>query len=123
MTTAVGLIHIKNMLKKNLLIMEKRAYDRTPANMLIKFFYDNAVYTGTIKNLSENGMYIETEDYLYYYKSKFIIHIPFQDDVIVVPVELRRLAKTKGSYKGIGVELLNPPERYLELLGCIKANL
>ena len=41
--------------------MKKRAYERISVNVPVSFFCDNEEYTGTMKNLSNNGMFIETE--------------------------------------------------------------
>ncbi len=100
--------------------MEKRAYKRILANVQISFFYDNAMFTGTIMNLSKNGIYIKTEMRLYYFKSKFKVHIPLENEVLEVPVKIIRLVKTDGFYDGMGVELLNSPKKYLELIDSLK---
>jgi hypothetical protein len=37
-------------------------------------------------------------------------------DIFKVPVKLVRIVKSGDTYKGMGVKLLNLPEKYLELL-------
>ncbi len=101
--------------------IEKRAYERTSANLHVRFFYDDAMYTGTITNLSKNGLYIETERRLYYFKLIFKVHILLDNEVLEIHVRVKRLAKTNGFYNGIGVELLDTPKKYLEFVDRLKA--
>jgi hypothetical protein len=42
--------------------------------------------------------------------------------VLDVPVKVSRLTKTNESYDGIAVELLNPPESYLELIRNLRSD-
>ncbi len=106
--------------------MKKRAYKRTSVNVPVSFFCDNEEYTGTMKNLSNNGIYIETElcpalksILRAVIPAKIIIHIPSRNGVVEVPVKVRRLAKTDGNYVGIGVELANPQENFLAFVDSI----
>jgi hypothetical protein len=105
--------------------MKKREYERISSNMQVNYFYNNAMYTGTVTNLSKNGMYIKTEaslpfkskfEVLIPFKSKIDIIIPLEDEVMEVPVKVRRLVKEDGHYEGMGVELSNPSQDYLEFL-------
>ena len=101
--------------------MKKRSFERIPVDILVNFFYDNALYPGTVTNLSKNGMYIETEMCLPF-KSKFEIFLssgskvnllfPLKDEDVKVPVKVRRLVKTGDDYNGMGVELINLSEDY-----------
>ena len=99
--------------------MEKRASRRIHANLSLRYPCNNKFCYGTVTNLSENGMFIDTEmDFPV--ESKFDIFIHLKEDVLNVPVKISRLVKTGNIYNGMGVELLNLPKKYLQFL--IKMN-
>jgi len=100
----------------NLLIfMEKRSSDRVPASVKIKLCLDNDINTGTLVNLSRNGMLINTK-VCFPLKSQFDILLPSGDEILKIPVKVSRLLKKDSTYDGIGVVLLNPSSRYFEFL-------
>ncbi len=101
--------------------MERRACKRIPASIKVEFCCGNKDYSGTITNLSENGMFISTRDISFPFESKFEIAIPLEEEVLNIPVKISRLLKTGDIYDGMGVVILNIPKKYLELL--IKLNL
>jgi hypothetical protein len=99
--------------------MEKRASRRIHANLALRYPCHNKFCSGTVTNLSENGMFVDTEmDFPV--KSKFDILISSSEDVLKVPVKISRVVKTGNIYNGRGVELLDLPKKYLEFL--IKLN-
>ncbi len=96
--------------------MERRAYKRMPAHLYVRFYYGNLSYTGIVKNLSENGMYIKTRKCLPF-KSRTKLLIPLIEDVLKVSIEISRLSRTdNGMCKGMGIELLDQHKHYLELV-------
>ena len=100
-------------------IMEKRASIRIHVNLALRYPCLNKFCSGTATNLSENGMFIDTEmDFPV--QSKFDILISSREDELKVPVKISRLVKTGNIYNGMGVELLDLPKKYLEFL--IKLN-
>lgn len=73
-------------------------------------------------------MYIETDtplpfrskiDAVFPFPVKLGINIPSGDQVLEVPVKVRRLVKDDGYFNGMGVELTNASEEYLEFLSGI----
>jgi hypothetical protein len=100
-------------------LLEKRSSKRIAANIALRFPCCNMIYSGTMTNLSENGMLINSE-ISFPIHSKFDILIPLKEDVLKVPVKISRLVKTGNIYNGMGVELLDLPKKYLEFL--IKLN-
>jgi hypothetical protein len=52
--------------------------------------------------------------------SQIDICIHLKEEVVKVPVKVRRLIKSTDSYEGIGVELMNPPSNYLEFVDRLK---
>lgn len=100
--------------------MQRRAYERKPSNVKTKFFLGNSVYFGTITNFSENGLFVDTKDIYFPLRSRFEIFIPSSGEVLKLPVEVRRLAETGDIHYGMGVELLDPPQNYLEFMDSLR---
>ncbi len=104
---------------------EKRAYRRIPANLQARVLYGNLIYTGQVTDISENGMFINT-------KMNFPVNVVFllvvmvNDTVIKVPIKVKRIVRYKkdnsatGS-SGIGVELVDTPQGYLDYVNDCKA--
>lgn len=95
--------------------MRKRAYERVRSDLNVHLSFDNSTYIGVVKNLSENGMCIISENCLPH-KSKFEILFPHSTGVLKLPAILRRSFKKSDFYEAMGVELLNPPIKYLEFV-------
>lgn len=98
--------------------MEKRFFERIPANL--EFHSFNTEYFGTVTNLSENGMLIRSQKIRFPLESQFEITIPLKEDTLNVPVKVKRIIKSNGYYDGIGVELLEHPQKYLKLINSLK---
>lgn len=96
--------------------MEKRLYQRVfTDNIETRYFCGNTMYTGTITNLSENGMFINTM-ICFPFESQFEVFVRSTNGMLKVPVRVNRIVKTEDVYNGMGVEVINPPVGYLELL-------
>ncbi len=100
--------------------MDKRAFERVFANIEAKFFYGNAIYTGEITNLSENGIFISAR-LCFPFESKFEILIPVNEEILKIPVKVSRIVKTDDFYDGMGLELLERPKNYLEFVSNLKS--
>ena len=83
--------------------MKERVFPRISVNIEANFIYNKAMYTGTVKYLSEKGMYINTEFRLpfrsnivhAFLKPKIQVFLPFKGDIIKVPLKVRRLVKNR----------------------------
>lgn len=104
---------------------EKRAYRRIPANLQARVLYGNLIYSGKVTDISENGMFIST-------KMNFPVNVVFllvvmvNDSVIKVPIKVKRTVRFEKDYSGdgssgIGVELVNTPQNYLDYVSSCKA--
>jgi hypothetical protein len=112
--------------------MEKRACERITMSVDIRFYCWNMFFwkklcSGTIKNLSKNGMLIKTEKTFFPCDSQIEIFIPFKEDFLYIPDNLSRIVWRKklsdNSFDGIGVELLEQPHNYLKFINRLKFNL
>ena len=109
-------INIKKIsLDSSILSMEKRAFERIPACIFVKFFSGKSEYTGIIMNLSEKGMFISTK-VTFPLKPKLEILIPLKEEILKVQGKIKSFAKAGKIYNGIGIELLNPAQNYLKFV-------
>ena len=101
--------------------MEKRTFERTDTNLPVKYFCENMVYNGTIKNISENGMYISTTNFLPC-KHNIEMMIPLKEEASIFKARIRRIEKVNDALFNIGVELLNPPDTYIKFIESLKSS-
>ncbi|MBI4848783.1 MAG: PilZ domain-containing protein [Nitrospirae bacterium] len=105
--------------------MERRTVERLPAKLPARLFYGTIVYTGTVANLSENGMFICTK-VQFPVDSMFIVVVLQDGQTFKLPIRVKRVAKPSADHacieeNGIGVELVNPPQDYLEFVSKCKS--
>lgn len=100
--------------------MEKRACERIPVHIKVRFFCGSSQYTGTVKNLSDKGMFITTKTIYFPFDLNFEIHIPWKENDIHLPVNLNRIISSPDSCDGLGVELKDPPPEYLEFVNSFR---
>jgi len=93
-----------------------RTFDRIPVIIDVEINYDKKVYKGTLMNLSENGMFIRTNNMPSPLHSRIEISIPMNEEVISVSGKLVREENIRGYYNGIGVEVLNPSKNYIDFI-------
>ena len=94
--------------------MGRRFSDRI--NVKIDFYCRDLECFGSILNLSGNGMLISSNNINFPLKSNFKLHIPLQKDEVEIGVKVTRLIKTNGYSDGMGVEILNPPDKYMDFV-------
>ena len=98
---------------------ENRSCERIQTNIDARFFYSNLFYSGTVLNLSDSGMFINTKRFLPA-DSMFVIIIRLETEFLKVIAKVKRIASTAGNSSGMGVELLSPSKSYLDLVRTIK---
>jgi len=96
--------------------MQRRAFERVPANIKVKFFCCESHYDGTIMNLSDEGMYISTDEMRFPFDSEIDIIIPLNLDILKVPVKVMRMTKSSEFYDGLGVRVLKPSVHYIDFV-------
>jgi hypothetical protein len=97
---------------RNLFYMGKRLRDRVMSSADIYFYNDWVLYSGVAVNVSENGMFIVTENNNLFPESQIEVFIPVGEKVIYVPAKLIRINISNDFYDGIGIELLYRPDDY-----------
>lgn len=101
-------------------LMEKRAFERLQANINVSFICSDSLYDGTVRNLSENGMFITTREMRFPSESQFEISFSMSEKKFHVSVKLVRLITSPDYQDGIAVEISNPPREYLELVSNLR---
>ena len=96
--------------------MAIRTVDRIPVLIDVKIDYDKSVYMGTLMNISESGMFIRTNKMPSPLQSQIEISILLNEEVICVSGKLVREENIRGYYNGVGVEVLNPPQNYIDFI-------
>lgn len=94
--------------------MGRRFSDRINVN--IDFYCHDLECFGTILNLSGNGMLISSNNINFPIKSEFNINIPLQKEEVEIGVKVIRILKTHGYSDGMGVEIINPPDKYMSFV-------
>jgi hypothetical protein len=95
--------------------MEKRAFERIPAFLNAKLFYDDSFYDALILNLSQNGIYFSAEEYLLS-GLNIEISMPLESTELKVPFKVVRISETNTIYYRLGAELLSPSQEYIKFI-------
>jgi len=98
--------------------MNKRNSERTPVNLALRFPFSNTFIPGTVTDLSENGMFINTE-LCFPLESKFEVRIKLDTEILTIPVQIARVVKANNKYSGMGVRILNSPPGYRKFLSSL----
>jgi hypothetical protein len=101
--------------------MEKRTCKRIPADL--EFHCFNINNFGIVTNISEKGMFIKSQKIEFPLKMQFEISISAKEETLNIPVKVNRITKSNGYYDGMGVELLEQPQKYLKHIQRLKLSL
>jgi c-di-GMP-binding flagellar brake protein YcgR len=99
--------------------MQRRAFERITVDFKVRYFCGDTAWNGTVTDLSENGMFINTT-INFPFDYNFELLLPMNDQVIKISAVIKRMVRNKGIYRGMGVELVNPPQNYLQLVNELR---
>jgi hypothetical protein len=99
--------------------MQRRAFDRIISDLAFHSF--GIDYFGTVTNISENGMFIRSQKISFPLESEFEIFIPMNEEMLSVPIKVKRIIKSNGYYDGIGAELSRPTPSYLNFINRLRS--
>ena len=102
--------------------MDRRSFDRVDTSLPVKYVCDDILYSGTIKNISENGMFIKTGNFLPCI-NWIEIFVPLEEGISKFFARIRRIEKVDESNLSMGIELLDPPDSYIEFVSNLKASI
>ena len=98
---------------------EKRGLDRISVKEEVIISHKNTFYSGIVLNLSEKGMFICTKKY-FPLDSRFVVSFHKRNDRMQLYANIKRIEAANSFSDGVGVELFDPSEAYLEFLGTLK---
>ncbi len=101
--------------------MDKRAFERIPVNLEVEYICNNTVYSGTVKNISRNGMFVDVDELCFPFNSPIELVFSLKKDVLRVSADLNRIVMSPDSHDSIGVELSKPSQDYLDFISSYKA--
>ena len=99
--------------------MERRAFERVNTSLPVKYMCDDRLYTGTIENISEKGMFISTGNFLPCIKTLDVL-IPLEKEISKFSVKIRRIEKNDPSHLSMGVEVQHPPDNYIKFVKALQ---
>ena len=99
---------------------ENRFYSRMPSKIKARFYCNDTDYSGTIMNISEDGMFISTGAVAFPFESNLDIFIRRKEMLLKVTVTVRRLTKTENVFDGMGVQVIDPDPDYLKFVRSLK---
>ena len=103
--------------------LEKRSYQRITSCLSVEFDCNNTICCSAVINLSEKGMLLRTAEILFPMDKNFDIFIHLMEEVLIVPVTVSRLVKSEKIYDSIGIELVNPPQKYIDYIDKLRSSL
>lgn len=113
--------HLLSKENNSLKVMEKRSHTRIPTKIDARFFYGNLFYSGTVLNISQKGMFINTRRLLPS-GSIFVVLIRTENQLLKVIARVKRNKRENSSDDGMGVELLSPSAMYTDLISRLQGN-
>jgi len=102
--------------------IEKRSFERIDTRLRVEFDCNNTICCSAVINLSENGMLLRTRELFFPLETKFEICLHLKEEVLIVPVKVRRLDKSVNIYDSIGLELINPPQKYFDYVDRLRSS-
>ncbi len=99
-------------------MIEKRADQRIPVSIEVRYFYGKMFYSGTISDISKKGMFINTAECIPP-NYKIVIIIPYKNDLLTVNSRVSRLRQNSGCFDGMGIEILHSKNNYIEFVDSL----
>ena len=100
--------------------MQRRAHDRIPSSLSVRCCCETSEFSGTVTDLSEKGMYICIDDLCFPFDSVFSITFAAHEEVLTLPVSIRRIEKSGDRYDGVGVEIHDAPREYTDFIASLR---
>jgi len=98
-----------------------RKFDRIPVLINVTITFGSSVHAGTVTNLSEKGMFVRINKIPSAIDSGLEVLIPLNEEKIRVSGRLIRKQLIREYYHGMAIEVVNPPESYLDFLDNLLA--
>lgn len=100
-------------------VFKKRSNERLPSSLIVKFSHRDSTHYGIVSNISEKGMFINSGVILPL-DTRLKLSFLLKKGELDVPVIVRWSQNLDGFYDSMGVELVKPSKRYLQLVDKVK---
>ncbi len=94
--------------------MAGRISQRIPIRIKVRFYCSDRLYSGIVTNISDRGLFICTDEECFPKDPFFNLSIPLEKEFVNVTAKINRLVNMSEGQYGIGIELLDPPRKYLD---------
>lgn len=105
----------------SLKVMERRSHTRISTKIDARFFHGNLFYSGSVSNISQKGMFINTKRLLPS-GAIFVVLIRIENQLLKVIARVKRNVRDNSDGDGMGVELLSPSDMYMDLVSGLQGN-
>jgi hypothetical protein len=95
-----------------------KTFERIPVEIGIRLFCGNMFYSGTVLNLSIEGMHINTKS-CFPIGTSIVIIVRKGKNLLQVNTKVKSLTRTNGCYDGMDVEILNLSKNYLDYVNSL----
>ena len=96
-------------------LLEKKDCREMQMEIKARLFFGNLLSLGTSSGASKHCMCIHTR-YRFPLHSWISLLIPSKNDAVIIPCEISGFSAIDGLHDTMSLEILNPPEEYLELV-------
>lgn len=99
--------------------VQKRMFERISVNIQARFYYGNIFYSGKITNMSENGIFLQTRTSV---PQSSLFPVIIRTDTMLLNILTRVMwaAPPDRQHCGVGLEIVNPSENYIEYTESIR---
>jgi hypothetical protein len=116
----VRIYPIGNLRKEpDVAFLEKRNCERKLVREKVIYSFGNIFYSGKLLNVSKEGIYVETA-YCLPVDATLMLIMKINDSFINLIVKVKRLVRNSGLYKGMGLQLMNTPNSYLDYVNSLE---
>ncbi len=96
--------------------MTERSAFRIPIRLGIKYTENGINHNGTVKDMSESGMFVLAERSDYPENAIIKIELPVKDASLHLSGKLVRKFRSGMNKNGFGIMLVDPPQEYIDYI-------
>jgi hypothetical protein len=96
--------------------MGARASFRIQIRLGIRYAENGSFYDGTVKDMSENGMFVISERTDYPDNTTITIKLPVKNESMQLSGKMVRMFRSGMNNSGFGVMLDDPPQEYIDYI-------
>jgi len=99
---------------------QRRTFERIPVYITIRSFCEKSPYMAIIINCTKNGIGINTFSNWLPCSYKVELLIPLDKEILSLQGKISRINKITDYSYNIGIELVNPPHKYLAFIDSLE---